>query len=126
MNNIFPIDTTKETVVHKIQKDSENNFFISLPGNWWNVGTSYTSNSPVKLVNTQSAETLVRGNIKNSHRNWNVRKGDHYVRETGKQKDSAYYRELKAKLLKLLIFPFIILSGYFIYLISNLLSNIAV
>ena len=126
MNNIFPINSSKNNSNAKLQKSQEDGYFISLPGNWWNIGISYASKPMANITKKTNTETLVRGNIKNSHRNWNVKKGDHYVRETGKQKDSAYYRELKAKLLKLLIFPFIILSGYFIYLISNLLSNIAV
>jgi len=53
--------------------------------------------------------------------NWAIQQGDYRVRE--KYKDMTYYRELKIKVLKALVFIAILVSGISVYYVSSFIAR---
>ncbi len=122
--NIIPI--SNENFDEHIREKKEENVVISLPQDWWSVDISLYSikkNTSVIANITPIKRYTPYGDLKVSHRKWNRANGDYRVREPYR-KDYAYYRDLKNKLVKYSVYPFVFLVSTIIYFISILLSNI--
>ncbi len=124
--NVFPINSEQKEIFIS-DKKSENlteNFSVALPKNWWSFETSYSSSEQAQSSLRSEAKNRKKyADLKNSHKHWSVRHGDHRVNEPYK-KDYVYYRELKNKALKYSVFPALLFVGFAVYFISHVLSNL--
>ncbi len=96
---------------------------ITLPKDYWTtvytIKQNHEDDQPLKIIKLPTQPKKSKP-PKISY--WEITQGDYRVRE--RYREMNYYRELKKKLLKVMLLLAIGISGYVTYLISYLLSGI--
>ena len=121
--------TLKSIEKNKFTMKGENKIgkhVVLLPGDWWFTKNTFTLDDNKE---TPKYSYLLKTDVSKlkliQNEQWTVKKGDYFVKTDNKEKDYGYYRQLKERVMKLLLFPFIIISVYTIYVISEFLSRIS-
>ncbi len=119
--NIIPLNAERRIEHIPIRQ----NYEISLPTDWWFSDFSVNkSQKKSEVVIYQLQKFRNEKLLMKNERGWNLKKGDYRVQEPYNRKDYVYYRELRIKLMKLSVFPFLLIVTISVFFISNLLSKI--
>jgi hypothetical protein len=105
-----------------ITKENVRDIEINIPAQWWN--TTFSINYPIE-EKTIHYEIKKRPNLQLIYpNNWDIKRGDYRVRETGNTKhDFVYYRNLKLKILKYSIYPAIVITSLIISAILRIVAK---
>ncbi len=114
-------------IKHPLLEIKNNNLYevhtITLPKDYWttvySIRINHEETQPLKIIKLPSPPKKSKP-PKISY--WEITQGDYRVRE--RYREMNYYRELKKKILKVLLVLSIGISGYVTYLVSWLLTKI--
>ncbi len=96
---------------------------ITLPDNYWNSHfTIQTAEEPKKLRVVKLPKNERKKVNPPRHNSWEISQGDYRVKE--KYREMTYYRELKQKLLKVLLLFSLVSTGIIVYWISSFISRV--
>ncbi len=123
--NVFPLQSLQKTEFIVRSKKEVRNYVVLFPIDWWNSEITFTLENKEKSNFPEPLKTDISKLELHKNKQWTIANGDYFIKSVHKEKDYAYYRRLKEKVLKLLIFPFIIITTYTIYIISHFLSKIS-
>ena len=112
---LFPLVKKKYELAEKKQKIDH----VYIPLNWWHSSNSISFNFVQKK---QSQIHKISSNVLPNTPGWDVKKGDYRVSEPKVIKhDYIYYRDLKIKILKNMLYPVIFFTIIFVFGILKLL-----
>ncbi len=120
--NIIPLNSFQKKAQNNNQVQKKE-ISIKISKHWWISNYSLKNNIKTDINYSINKKNSFLGNLESSHNKWNITRGDHRVSEPY-VKDYAYYRELKNKILKYSIFPFIIFIIWIVSNISIILANV--
>ena len=123
--NVFPLQSLQKTEFTVRSKKEVRNYVAVFPIDWWISEITFTLEEKEKADFPDSLKTDISKLRLHQNKHWTIKRGDYFVKSDHNKKDYSYYRQLKERYLKLLIFPFIIITTYTIYFISRLLSKIS-
>ncbi len=131
INDIIGIQFKKGFIMNIIQLHKEKlspykkkkSVQITVPSGWWNSNYSFEydkSKGPLQFGVKKNKSRKLPGTP-----GWNANSGDYRVKDSKiDARDYVYYRDLKIKIMKYSLYPFVVVTILLIIKVSSVLSSI--